>query len=540
MKQRLFVTISFLIVACTFFLRIYHVTTNPPALSWDEVSIGYNAYSILNTGKDEHGKQTPLDAFTGFGDYKPPVSIYMTVPFVAVFGLNELSVRLPSVLAGTFTAAIIMFLVYELFAKDPRKKRIALASGILVSISPWHVLISRAGFEANTALLFVVLGVYAVLKARNKPSYFYIAACCFALCIYTFNSTRYFVPMLLMIFVLQYKTYKKHKASIIKAGILFFVLLLPILSHLLSKESRLRFTEVNIFSDINIINESNVNIAREQNSVFSKVIHNRRIGFARSFLFHFFDHFDPRFLFIRGDGNPKFSIQDTGQMYMIEAPIFIIGALSLASTNSPLALFLFLWIVAAIIPASVARETPHALRILNSLPPVYIFVSYGLIVVCSSIRRFFLKRLVVVSIAGIYMVLFMYFWHTYMVHFPMEYSGEWQYGYKQTVEYIVKVQQNYERVVISDVIGRPYMYTLFYTKFDPLIYLRIKKSYFDADGFYHVDSFDRYHFVTNTPVNFEKNTLYALHPSYMPKSARLLQTIKLLNGTPIIAIFDTP
>src|SRR5260221_9154250 len=92
-----------LIVGLAFTLRFYNVSDNPPALSWDEVSIGYNAYSILKTGKDEHGRFLPLDTFIAYGDYKPPLAIYLTVPFVAVFGLNELSVRLPSVLFGTMT-----------------------------------------------------------------------------------------------------------------------------------------------------------------------------------------------------------------------------------------------------------------------------------------------------------------------------------------------------------------------------------------------------------------------------------------------------
>ena len=103
------------IVGLAFGLRFYNVWDNPPALSWDEVSIGYNAYSILKTGRDEHGRFLPIDTFVGYGDYKPPLAIYITVPFVALFGLNELAVRLPSVLFGTLTVLLTYFLVQELF-----------------------------------------------------------------------------------------------------------------------------------------------------------------------------------------------------------------------------------------------------------------------------------------------------------------------------------------------------------------------------------------------------------------------------------------
>src|SRR3990167_8100088 len=105
------------IVGLAFFLRIYKVTQIPPALSWDEVSIGYNAYSILKTGRDEHGRYMPVDAFVAYGDYKPVLPVYLTVPFIALFGLNELAVRLPSALAGTLTVLLTYFLVLELFGK---------------------------------------------------------------------------------------------------------------------------------------------------------------------------------------------------------------------------------------------------------------------------------------------------------------------------------------------------------------------------------------------------------------------------------------
>ncbi|MEK7118952.1 MAG: glycosyl transferase, partial [Patescibacteria group bacterium] len=66
-----------LIGILAFFLRFYNATQIPPSLSWDEVSIGYNAYSILKTGRDEFGRFLPLDAFVAYGDYKPVLPIYL-------------------------------------------------------------------------------------------------------------------------------------------------------------------------------------------------------------------------------------------------------------------------------------------------------------------------------------------------------------------------------------------------------------------------------------------------------------------------------
>src|SRR3990167_4417424 len=87
-----------LVAGIALILRFYKLGQIPLSLSWDEVSLGYNAYSILKTGRDEHAKWFPLAAFEAYGDYKPPLYIYASVPFIKVFDLNELAVRLPSAL----------------------------------------------------------------------------------------------------------------------------------------------------------------------------------------------------------------------------------------------------------------------------------------------------------------------------------------------------------------------------------------------------------------------------------------------------------
>src|SRR5258708_39046069 len=94
--------IIFLILFVALALRTYKIDINPPGLTPDEASLGYNAYSILKTGRDEYGTILPV-IFKSFGDYKPGLYVYLAVPAVATFGLNETAVRLPRVIAGVFT-----------------------------------------------------------------------------------------------------------------------------------------------------------------------------------------------------------------------------------------------------------------------------------------------------------------------------------------------------------------------------------------------------------------------------------------------------
>jgi len=92
------------------FLRAYRVTASPPSLYWEEAALGYDAYSILQTGKDHHGSAWPIMAFESFGDWKPSFYFYTVVPFIKLLGLNVWAIRLPSALAGVFTVLGIGYL----------------------------------------------------------------------------------------------------------------------------------------------------------------------------------------------------------------------------------------------------------------------------------------------------------------------------------------------------------------------------------------------------------------------------------------------
>src|SRR3972149_12075819 len=87
-----------------------------PALNADEAAIGYNAYALLETGKDEHGNLWPIH-FQSFNDYKPGLYFYLVLPFVKVLGLNEWAVRIPGAFLGVATVYLIYLLVNELFTK---------------------------------------------------------------------------------------------------------------------------------------------------------------------------------------------------------------------------------------------------------------------------------------------------------------------------------------------------------------------------------------------------------------------------------------
>src|SRR5260221_8356949 len=130
-------------------LRLWQLGSIPPSPDWDEAALGYDAYSILHTGRDEYGKFLPV-VLRSFDDYKPAFYAYAVIPSEILFGVNTFAVRLPSAIFGILTVLTTFFLVKELF----RKNSLALLSSFLMAISPWSIQFSRVGFESNLGVAF--------------------------------------------------------------------------------------------------------------------------------------------------------------------------------------------------------------------------------------------------------------------------------------------------------------------------------------------------------------------------------------------------
>ncbi len=538
------------IVLIAAFLRFYNLGTNPPSLTWDEAAWGYNAYSLGIDGRDEFGRFLPHDYLESFGDFKPPLYAYADVLPVKVLGLNEFSTRFPSAFFGTLTVLLTFFLVERIFYKSKNKRKYALFSAFFLAISPWHILLSRAAFEANVASFFVVLGVWAFLAAvQDRKWYLVISAVSFTLTMYTFNTERVVSPLLVIILALIFrkKLWEMKKVAIVSA-VVGMVLFLPTFKFLLSPQAALRFQQVNIFSDINVVKTANQEIANDGNAAWSKIIHNRRLLYSVDFVKHYFDNLSPLFLFIKGDGNPKFSTQTVGQMYIWDIVFFAGGAFLLFKRKEGYWWVIPIWLLVGIIPAATAEQTPHALRIEASLPTFQIITAYGFVMFLEwvknkslNLKKHNLKlgMLLPLAVLAILFVNFLYFYHDYFYQYPYEYSGEWQYGYKQSIQYVMSVQNQYDYIQMTHALGRPYIYYLFYTKTEPSVYRKEAIIHRDTFGFVTILGFGKYLFPENYTYNLSKTkkVLYINTPYNLPKNIHILKTFYLLNGQPVLVAY---
>ncbi len=472
-------------------LRFYQLGENPPSLYWEEAALGYDAYSILTTGKDFHGHPWPLVAFESFGDWKPSLYFYSAVPSVAIFGLTPLAVRFPSALFGTLTVLLVYWLI-----KD---RRVGLAAAAFLAISPWHLQLSRAGFEANLGLFLVVLG------------WFWSPA--LALSMYAYHANRLLAPLLFILFAASGRI-KKFWSS----GLVFLLLALPLLLQFNSPVIRQRLAETSALTDLAPILKSNQLIAADGSTWWAKLLHHRFWQYKDIITDHYLDHFDFDFLFLKGDVNPRHSIQTAGGLFLIQLPLIIFGL----RRHWPL----LTWLLLAPLPAALTVATPHALRSLAMLIPLTIFSAYGLV----RLKRFW-------SVIGVILALeFGHYLISYYRDYPKNYSHQWQSGYKQMIDAVKSRQDQYQQIYITRELGRPSMYYWFYSQTDPRLVQLVNDQVKKDQGEYL--EFGKIKFG-RVPDNLPDNSLAVFGPTEpMPAAARLVEEIYDLGGNLAFRIYE--
>ena len=543
------ILIFFLIILVAIFLRFYQLGVNPPSLDWDEASIGYNAYSILRSGADEYGNRLPI-AFRSFDDYKPPVYVYLTVPLIALFGLNEFAVRFPAALIGVAAIAVVYFFVKEILYTWDRNKReyIALTSAFFLAISPWHLQFSRAAFEGQIGMFFLILSLLFFLKAfKNKYLYLPFAAS-FVLSIYSYHSFR--LVNLILLLVLLTLFYKQ----LIKQKILFVISLIIIvifsaatyISFFSPSGSGARLSMVTVFSDQTLQMESAKNVvnAKKNNDFFGEIINNRRLIFIPTIIRGYFDHFNFDFLFLHGDGGVQHHAYNMGMLYLWDFPFIIFGIIFLLKKVDRRILLIFILFFLAPIPAAITTGTPHPVRAIAMIPGFQIFSSVGFILILLVI---FQKKY---KLAGIMIGLIIivslffnirYYLKSYYISTPIKYGYFWQYGYKEAISFAKENEEKFNNIIMTYEYDQPYIYYLFYNKINPLWYQ--KNWDFNKNGV--IDRFKRmigkYTFRNieySRDVNIP-NTLLIGTPREIPNDAKVIKTIKFPDGRTAFKIVKT-
>lgn len=488
------------------FIRLWHLDSFPQSLSIDEASIGYNAWSILETLRDEFGVYMPL-SFRSFGDYKPPMNIYLTSISIALFELDELSVRLPVALTSVLLIAVSILLLKKLkFSSNA-----ALISGLWLTLLGWNIFYSRASFEAISALFLTLLGFYWYLVWRQKRTAFSLlgAATVWGLSIWTYHSQRVFIPLLvLFLLMIDKKILLKDKRVYISALVLisFFVALFVLLyfdRSALGRASNLFLTQDPVISKQ--LNHNIFDTFTISKKIFEQYLH----------------YFSLKFWFWKSGIITPAGYQGIGLLNLVDLPVFVLGIYSLfKSKNIFLRKLVIFWFLAGPVAAAFTRGDPSPIRTIVWMPFFVFVMASGFEILLTKRRIWLIAYLVGLAFC------FGYFVDLYTRNFTKFYADQWHFGYKQVLIYACNNYKKYDRIIVTDKYGIienriktvPYIYALIYCHIDPKNYLVSKEIYniefrqpqwsYDAELKNTLLIGSRWDFPENFPPQWVDQTIY--------------------------------
>ncbi len=465
-KLFLFIFLIFL----SSFLRLNRISSIPPGLNQDESAIGYNAYSILKTGRDEYGKLLPM-SFKSFNDNKLPVYIYLTSASIKLFGLNEFAVRFPSALSGIGAVIILFFLMRYLTKNDT----LSFISAFSLALNPIHIYFSRAGFEVNLAITFVLAGIYFFINGvdRHKIPLMFLSLVCFILSLYSYNVTRLLAPLISLALVIIF--WKKRQTFSLSFYVSFslvaVILLIPFLTTF--------FTASGIFSaagalitgnDILIKNLSFRSYLDSLPVVYTQLFYNRYIYMIFQYFQNLATIISGSFFFVVGSSDPIQGVGNVGFFYLYELPFFIAGLMLYFQLKKAALKIFFYWLVISVLVLALSSTVPQATRGYSLVLPMVVFISLGFLAFLSFLSRFEHKKFRNLCIVTFIVLVFynlQYYFISYYLYFPKVEAVSWRAQDKDLALFLKNIDYKYDHIFIDKTTDIIYTSLIFFEGYPP-------------------------------------------------------------------------
>ncbi|MDZ4277938.1 MAG: tetratricopeptide repeat protein [Dehalococcoidia bacterium] len=421
-------------------VRLYDIVGNPPGFFADEASEGYNAYSVLHTGRDEHGKVLPL-FFEAFGENKLPVYTYSQVPFIAVLGLSELPVRLTAAFYGVLTVLAVYLLVQELF----RNRALALVSAATLAILPWHIFYSRTGLgEIIVYPFFLVLSLYLFVLGLRRPGFWLLAAVAFGLTLLSYRAAWVTLPPLLLLLAVLYRRELMRRwrfalPMLIVLGLVSAAILAQVLG---ASSDRAREQSI-LQLDLGVW------------------------GTVKRVLAQYWEHFQRSLLFDgTAEQNRRHVVPGSGWLYWWQVPFLVLGTLALLWKPSRAKLLVLALLALFPAGAAVTRDSPSSSRAILGAVAFSLVTAYGIVAAFSLVVRWRwpgrsprVRKTLRASLVGALAVGTTVAASLAFASFLGSYQGEykdkavgfdgWQWGAGPVIERFVAVEDQYDYLILD-------------------------------------------------------------------------------------------
>jgi len=479
MSKRKLTTLSLLILIFTisFSLRFYQLGKIPNGISPDEATIGYNAYSILKTGKDIYGENLPL-FFQLFDSNVGGLTVYSLLPSIIAFGLSDFSIRVIPAALGVVATIVMYLLTRSLYPKD---KYISFISSLTFALAPWSVAISRAAFGHIDIILFYLLFLlFFVLSISKNRKFIFLSVLFLGLTLYIYLAgIIYLLPLLIITGVIYRKELFKNMPVLIISIAILFSIALPALKYYYSPNARTRLTSISVFTPEVTLPTSIAEIDYDQANglPLSNIIHNRRLIYADELASNYLKYLNLDYLFVNAKDVRYFYINYVGLFYFIELPFFLFGLYWTIKRRTKSDLLILGLLLIGPLPAIITLGTAYPHRALLMLLAIQLISAVGIAKAFELFhgqKKSMFSGIIYIGLPVIYAINSLFFIHQYFIHVPREFSSEkdngaWYSTVRDVIPFINQYGDNYQKIVFTQTQPKlvPASYFLFYNKIDP-------------------------------------------------------------------------
>lgn len=453
-----------ILLLVSFFSRIYKI--NNLSLFGDEIDVGYQAYSLLKTGKDYRGTTFPV-YINSLSESRAPLLIYASIPGIKLFGLNELGVRITPIIFGVLS----IYLFYKLIFLLSKSNALAFLSSSILAFSSWHFHYSRNSFEITLLISLFLAATYFFYKftQNNKNIFIFLSIILFGLTFYTYNTANIITPLLVIFLIAnnlkKVKTWINIKNLAITSA-LTLLIIIPIINQIFFGKAAERFSSLNIFNDSQIISdiiEKRTSFSATTASV-EAIFHNKPIYWSKEITKNYLSSLSPSFLFLTGDKlNVRHNLPGFGLLFISLFPVFIVGFFSLDVKQKANQLMIFWLLISPIASSLTINGGTHATRLFPMLIPISYFIAQGVTKCLKS--KYFIPQIFLILLAISFVIESSLYSHEYFTHYSKDFPNDWDYGYKEIFSNIPINSSN--RIFISNTRFNSLLPFLFYQKISP-------------------------------------------------------------------------
>ena len=465
--------------------RVIAIRTFPGGVHADEAFSGYEAWSLLNYGVDSWGYHNPV-YLTVWGGGMSVLNSYLMLPFIKLFGLNTLTVRIPQMLLGILSVYVLYCLLMRTYST-----KTALLGSFLLAVSPWHIMVSRYGMDANLAPAFVLLGIYFLVVGLEQSRYFVISAMFWGLGLYAYAAVWIFVPVFLAVSIVYCVYVRSIKLSLqtVLSAVVLLAMALPLLI----------FVAVNL-GIVPEIKSAVISVPKliefRGDELELRDLPSNLILALKIFIKQY-------------DYNIWNTIPYFGLYYLFSTPFVIIGA-AVSAKNAVRALkrrefsfdvLLMIWIIIAF--ASAVLQRTNFNRINAVLPAMFILLANGLIWCCDKA-----KHNVYYIIIFVYILCFGFFEGYYFTVYQDIISERQLAGADKALESAMEKSRLHNGSKIYITAQLRHSQVLFYTEYPTLDYIdEVKwKNYPDK----YLEAYSFGNFLWDTGESFDNSGIYVI------------------------------